>query len=449
MTSENSNLSTVTSYRSGPLNGYITVPGDKSISHRSLIFGALAVGETTVTGLLEGEDVLCTAEAMRSLGARITKSDLGTWHITGVGVGALSEPSNVLEMGNSGTAARLLMGVVASAPFTTFFSGDASLHKRPMKRVSNPLTQMGAHITSRSKGRFPLAITGTDLMPISYELPVASAQVKSCILLAALNTPGRTTVIEPKPTRDHTENMLNHFGVRVEITQHDDGSRAIGLDGQQELHAADIVVPADPSSAAFVAVAAAIQPGSDVMIENVGLNPLRDGLFETLGEMGADIEISNLRSQAGEQVGDIRIKGGLLKGVEVPPSRAISMIDEYPVLFVAAAFAHGTTTMLGLEELRVKESDRIAVMAEGLKACGVHLEEKEGGLIVHGRAVPPKGGATVATELDHRIAMSFLVLGMGTEEPVTVDDGSVMETSFPGFTQLMNSLGAKIGKAPQ
>ncbi len=449
MTSENSKLSSVTSYRSGPLNGSITVPGDKSISHRSLIFGALAVGETTVTGLLEGEDVLCTAEAMRSLGARITKSDLGTWHITGVGVGALSEPSKVLDMGNSGTAARLLMGVVASAPFTTFFSGDASLHKRPMKRVSDPLSQMGAQITSRSEDRFPLAITGTDLMPISYELPVASAQVKSCILLAALDTPGRTTVIEPKPTRDHTENMLNHFGVRVEVTQHEDGSRVIELDGQQELHAADIVVPADPSSAAFIAVAAAIQPGSDVTIENVGLNPLRDGLFETLGEMGADIDISNLRTQAGEQVGDIRIKGGLLKGIEVPPSRAISMIDEYPVLFVAASFAHGTTTMHGLEELRVKESDRIAVMAEGLKACGVQLEEVEDGLIIQGRAVPPKGGATVATELDHRIAMAFLVLGTGTEEPVTVDDGSVMETSFPGFTELMNSLGAKIGRAPQ
>lgn len=446
MTSENSKISSVTSYRSGPLNGSITVPGDKSISHRSLIFGALAVGETTVTGLLEGEDVLCTAEAMRNLGARITKSDLGTWHITGVGVGALSEPSKVLDMGNSGTAARLLMGVVASAPFTTFFCGDASLHKRPMKRVSGPLSQMGARITSRSGDRFPLAITGTDLMPISYELPVASAQVKSCILLAALDTPGRTTVIEPKPTRDHTENMLNHFGVRVEVTEREDGSRVIELEGQQELHAADIVVPADPSSAAFVAVAAAIQPGSDVTIENVGLNPLRDGLFETLGEMGANIEISNLRNQAGEQVGDIRIKGGLLKGIEVPPSRAISMIDEYPVLFVAAAFAHGTTTMRGLEELRVKESDRIAVMAEGLKACGVQLEEVEDGLIIQGRAIPPKGGATVATELDHRIAMAFLVMGTGTEEPVTVDDGSVMETSFPGFTNLMNGLGAKIGK---
>lgn len=446
MTSENSNQMPVASYRNGPLKGIITVPGDKSISHRSLILGSLAVGETTVTGLLEGEDVLCTAEAMRQLGARITKSELGTWHITGVGVGALSEPTTVLNMGNSGTAARLLMGVVASAPFTTFFSGDASLHKRPMKRVADPLRQMGANITSRSENRFPLAITGRELMPIHYELPVASAQVKSCIMLAALDTPGRTTVVEPKPTRDHTENMLNHFGVRVEVTERDDGSRVIELDGQQELHAADIVVPADPSSAAFVAVAAAIQPGSDVTIQNVGLNPLRDGLFETLGEMGADIEITNIQVQAGEQVGDIRIQGSLLKGIEVPPSRAISMIDEYPVLFVAAAFAHGTTTMRGLEELRVKESDRIAVMAEGLKACGVNLEELEDGVIIRGRAFPPKGGATVMTELDHRIAMSFLVLGTGTEQPVTVDDGSVMETSFPGFTELMNSLGANIGR---
>lgn len=444
MTSEKSDLLPVTSHRSGPLTGTITVPGDKSMSHRSLIFGGLAVGETTVTGLLEGEDVLCTADAMRKLGARITRSEQGTWHINGVGVGALSEPDSVLDMGNSGTAARLLMGVVANAPFTTFFSGDASLHKRPMKRVADPLTQMGAHITARSGGRFPLALTGRELLPLTYELPVASAQVKSCILLAALNTAGRTTVIEPKPTRDHTENMLNHFGVRIDVTQREDGSRVIELDGQQELRSADVVVPADPSSAAFIAVAAAIQPGSDVTIENVGLNPLRDGIFETLGEMGANIEISNLRNQAGEQVGDIRIQGSLLKGIEVPPSRAISMIDEYPVLFVAAAFAHGPTTMRGLEELRVKESDRIAVMAEGLKACGVKLEELDDGLIVHGRAVPPKGGATVSTELDHRIAMAFLVLGTASEEPVSVDDGSVMETSFPGFTELMNQLGANI-----
>jgi len=446
MTISFNNSIPVTSYKSDVLTGTMTVPGDKSMSHRSLILGTLALGTTTVTGLLEGEDVLCTAEAMRQLGARITRSESGTWHIEGVGVGALQEPKNVLEMGNSGTAARLLMGLVANAPFTTFFSGDASLHKRPMGRVANPLRQMGAEITSRSEDRFPLALTGRDLMPISYVLPVASAQVKSCILLAGMDTAGTTTVTEPKPTRDHTENMLRHFGARVDVELKNDGSRVISLEGQQELRAADVIVPGDPSSAAFIAVAAAIIPGSDVTIENVGLNPLRDGIFETLGEMGAHIEITNVRLQAGEQVGDVQIKGGLLKGIEVPPSRAISMIDEYPVLFVAASMATGTTTMRGLKELRVKESDRISVMAEGLKACGVELEELEDGIIIHGRAVPPKGGATVATELDHRIAMSFLVLGMVSQEPVTVDDGSVMETSFPGFTQLMNGLGAQIGK---
>ncbi len=444
MTSHSTFQKPVTSKRCGPLHGSLTVPGDKSMSHRSLILGGLAIGKTTVTGLLEGEDVLCTAKAMQSLGATIDRLEDGTWEIHGVGVGGLSEPATVLDMGNSGTAARLLMGLVANAPFTSFFSGDASLHKRPMRRVATPLEQMGATITSRSGDRFPLAVTGRDLMPIAYEPPVASAQVKSCILLAALDTPGVTTVTEPKPTRDHTENMLSHFGVNVEVEQREDGSRVIRLEGQQEMKGADITVPADPSSAAFPAVAAAITPGSDVTLQNIGLNPLRDGVFETLADMGADINISNLRLEAGEQVGDIRIKGGLLKGITVPPERAISMIDEYPVLFVAAAFAHGTTTMLGLEELRVKESDRIAVMAEGLKACGVDLEEREDGLIIHGRAVPPKGGATVVTELDHRIAMSFLVLGMGSEQPVTVDDGSVMETSFPGFMDLMNSLGADI-----
>jgi 3-phosphoshikimate 1-carboxyvinyltransferase len=447
MKPSNSNTSAVASSVCGPLAGTVNVPGDKSISHRSIILGSLAIGTTRVTGLLEGEDVFCTADAMRKMGANVNREDDGSWSVQGVGVGALTEPETVLDMGNSGTAARLLMGLVASAPFNIFFQGDASLHKRPMNRVITPLTQMGAAVTSRSDGRFPLCLTGGNLTPITYELPVASAQVKSCVLLAGLDTPGITTVIEPKPTRDHTENMLRHFGAEVAVDIREDGSRKIALAGQQELTAAEIHVPGDPSSAAFLAVAAAILPGSDVTITNVGLNPLRDGIFETLGEMGADITIDNLRTAAGEQVGDVRIRGGLLKGTTVPPERAISMIDEYPVLFVAAAFAHGDTTMRGLEELRVKESDRIAVMAEGLKACGVSLEELDDGLIVHGRAIPPKGGATVKTELDHRIAMSFLVLGMGTEQPVTVDDGTVMETSFPGFTDLMNSLGGKIGPA--
>lgn len=445
MTSEQLKTGPVTSHASGPLHGRVTVPGDKSMSHRALILGSLALGQTRVTGLLEGEDVLCTAEAMRKLGAQIEKDKNGDWLVQGVGVGSLTEPSSVLDMGNSGTAARLLMGLVANAPFNTFFSGDASLHKRPMKRVADPLMQMGAEITSRTNARFPLCVTGHDLMPITYALPVASAQVKSCILLAALDTPGETTVIEPKPTRDHTENMLRHFGAEISVSTAENGARTITYSGQQNLKAADILVPGDPSSAAFLAAAAAILPGSEVVIENVGLNPLRDGLFETLGEMGADIAIGNLRKQGGEQVGDITVRGGLLKGITVPPERAISMIDEYPILFVVAAFAHGKTTMRGLEELRVKESDRIAVMAEGLKACGVKLEEVDDGLIIHGRAVPPKGGATVQTHLDHRIAMSFLVMGMASEQPITVDDGSVMETSFPGFTDLVNGLGAKIG----
>jgi len=446
MTIQNEQQIPVTSRRCDALRGDITVPGDKSMSHRSLILGGLATGKTIVTGLLEGEDVLCTAEAMRKLGAKVEKQNDGTWHVEGVGVGSLQEPETVLNMGNSGTAARLLMGVVANAPFTTFFSGDASLHKRPMRRVAVPLTEMGANITSRSGDRFPLGITGGNLMPIDYAPPVASAQVKSCVMLAALDTPGMTTVTESKPTRDHTENMLRHFGVDVDVTENEDGGRTVSLLGQQEMKGADVTVPGDPSSAAFPVVAAAIRPGSDVTLTNVGLNPLRDGIFETLADMGADITISNVRLQAGEQVGDIRVKGGMLKGVTVPPERAVSMIDEYPVLFVAAAFAHGTTTMRGLEELRVKESDRISVMAEGLKACGVELEELEDGLIIHGRAVPPKGGATVVTELDHRIAMSFLVLGCGSEEPVTVDDGTVMETSFPGFADLMNGLGADISR---
>jgi len=447
MTPASITAGSVTSSACGPIRGKITVPGDKSISHRSLILGSLAIGRTRISGLLEGEDVLCTAAAMRQMGARIEKDSTGDWLVDGVGVGGLREPANILDMGNSGTAARLLMGVVASAPFNSFFAGDASLHKRPMGRVTVPLRQMGAVITSRSEDRFPLCVTGQNLMPITYELPVASAQVKSCILLAGLDTPGTTTVIEPKPTRDHTENMLRHFGAEIMVEAADDGSRTISLPGQQELRAADIIVPGDPSSAAFLAVAAAILPGSDITIENVGINPLRDGLFETLGEMGADITIDNMRIAGGEQVSDITIKGGLLKGVEVPPARAVSMIDEYPVLFVAAAFAHGSTVMRGLKELRVKESDRIAVMAAGLTACGVSVEELDDGLIVHGRAIPPKGGACVATELDHRIAMSFLVLGMATEQPVTIDDGTVMETSFPGFSALMNGLGAAINAA--
>jgi 3-phosphoshikimate 1-carboxyvinyltransferase len=443
MTSEISLNRPVTASRSPALTGTVNVPGDKSISHRSLILGSLAAGETRVSGLLEGEDVLRTAAAMRALGADIYKDPSGIWHIFGRGVGALSEPDCVLDMGNSGTAARLLMGLVASCPFTTFFCGDESLHNRPMGRIASPITEMGAKITSRSEGRFPLAVSGNQLMPIEYELPVASAQVKSAIMLAALDTPGITRITEPRPSRDHTENMLRHFGAEVTVTALEKGAREISLRGQQELTPADIVVPGDPSSAAFLVVAAAILPGSDVKILNVGLNPLRDGLFETLAEMGADLEVLNIRTEAGERVGDLHIKGGPLQGIEVPVSRAPSMIDEYPVLFVAAAFATGTTVMKGLRELRVKESDRLATMATGLKACGVSLEELEDGLIIKGTGKVPAGGGIVTTELDHRIAMSFLVLGLATDQPVTVDDGRVMETSFPGFVQLLESLGGQ------
>ncbi|MDF2368542.1 3-phosphoshikimate 1-carboxyvinyltransferase [Sneathiella sp.] len=444
MTSLSSAPRPVTARPSPPLTGTVTVPGDKSISHRALIFGGLATGTTQISGLLEGEDVLRTAAALRQLGAEVVKNPDGRWQVTGNGVGALAEPDEVLDMGNSGTAARLLMGLVASSPFTTFFMGDASLHKRPMSRVNIPLEEMGAAITSRSGGRFPLAVTGRALMPIDYELPVASAQVKSAILLAALDTPGLTRVTEPKPTRDHTENMLRHFGADVTVTDLETGGRLIEYQGQQELTAADIIVPGDPSSAAFIAVAVAILPGSDVTITNVGLNPLRDGLFITLQEMGADIKIMNPREQGGEKVGDIRIKGGTLQGVEVPPERAPTMIDEFPVLFVAASFAKGTTVMRGLHELRVKESDRIAAMAAGLKACGVDFEELDDGLIIRGTGSAPRGGGHIETHLDHRIAMSFLIMGLATQEPVTVDDGRVMETSFPGFVDLMGTLGGLI-----
>ncbi len=444
MTSDTQFPVPVTARPSGPLSGAARVPGDKSISHRALIFGGVAVGTTTVSGLLEGEDVLRTAAAMRQFGANVERGENGVWRITGCGVGALREPDEVLDMGNSGTAARLLMGLVASAPFTTFFMGDASLHKRPMGRVRVPLEEMGAKIISRSGGRFPLAITGQSLIPIDYELPVASAQVKSAILLAALDTPGITRVREGKRTRDHTENMLRHFGAEITVTEDADGGRSIAYRGQQELTAADIIVPGDPSSAAFLAVAATILPGSDVTLSNIGLNPLRDGLFITLREMGANIEILNLREQAGERVGDLRIRASTLHGIEVPPERAPSMIDEYPVLFIAAAFAKGRTTMRGLHELRVKESDRLSAMAAGLKACGVAFEELEDGLIIDADGTPPKGGGVIETHLDHRIAMSFLILGLATQTPVTIDDGRVMETSFPGFVEMINALGATV-----
>ena len=428
------------------LQGRTRAPGDKSVSHRALMFGALALGETTITGLLEGEDVLCTAAAVRALGATVVQE--GTvWRVRGFGVGGGQEPADMLDLGNSGTSARLLSGILASHRFTSFMTGDGSLRRRPMQRVIEPLQRMGAQFVSREGGRMPLAIQGTDeMVPIEYRLPVASAQVKSAILLAGLNTAGETTVIEPEATRDHTERMLRHFGAEVRVVAEGHGKR-ITVVGWPELLARDIVVPGDPSSAAFAVVAACIRPGSDVLVENVGVNPLRAGLYTTLREMGADIAFENSREVGGEPVADLRVKGGGLKGVTVPPERAPSMIDEYPVLAIAAACAEGTTKMLGLAELRAKESDRLSSVSAGLTANGVKHEMGPDFLIVNGVGGSPPGGGLVATHLDHRIAMAFLVLGLATREPVAVDDGSPIDTSFPGFAALMNALGAKIGPA--
>ena len=432
------------------LKGRVRAPGDKSVSHRALMFGALALGETTVRGLLEGEDVLCTAAALRALGAEVTHEHEsgGTWRVRGFGVGGGREPGDVLDLGNSGTAARLLSGILASQPFTSFMTGDASLRGRPMQRVIEPLSRMGARFEARDGGRMPLAIIGTDeMVPIEYRLPVASAQVKSAILLAGLNTAGETTVIEPHATRDHTERMLRHFGAEVRVTPAEGGGKRITVVGWPELLGRDIVVPGDPSSAAFAVVAAAIRPGSDITVENVGLNPLRAGLYQTLLDMGADIAFENEREVGGEPVADLRVKGSALKGVEVPAERAPTMIDEYPILAVAASCAQGTTRMLGLAELRAKESDRLASVAAGLLANGVKHEMGADTLVVHGTGAAPSGGGLVATHLDHRIAMSFLVLGLAAREAVAVDDGSPIDTSFPGFALLMNGLGAKIEAA--
>lgn len=429
----------------GPLTGDVTVPGDKSISHRSLMLGALAVGETRVTGLLEGEDVLATAAAMRAMGASIERGHDGTWHIHGVGVGGLLQPATALDMGNSGTSTRLLMGLVASHPITATFVGDASLSGRPMGRVITPLALMGAGIIATpGPGRqtLPLTLTGAcPAVPLRYTLPVASAQVKSAILLAGLNTPGETTVIEPVPTRDHSERMLAGFGAQLSLVEAPEG-RIITIRGEAELKPQRIVVPGDPSSAAFPMVAALIVPGSDIIIRNVGINPTRAGLIGVLQAMGGDIMLLDERSVGGEPVADLHVRHSMLTGIEVPPEGAPSMIDEYPILFVAAAFAKGRTVMRGLEELRVKESDRIRVMAQGLQACGISCEELADGLIIEGRGGDPvPGGATIATRLDHRIAMSFAVLGLNARAPVTIDDARPIATSFPTFVPMMEQLG--------
>jgi 3-phosphoshikimate 1-carboxyvinyltransferase len=441
MTEKNTKL---TSSATKSLHGTVTVPGDKSISHRALIFASQAIGTSKIIGLLEGEDVIATSHALLALGVDIAREASGTWVVKGVGVGGLSESDDVLNLENSGTAVRLLMGLVAPYNFTTNFTGDASLRSRPMLRVMKPLEEMGVQFQAKTGGRLPLAVIGSsDLIPITYELPVASAQVKSAILLAGLNTRGKTTVIEPVATRDHTELMLKGFGAEVEVKELKNGAREITITGYPSLKAMDIDVPGDPSSAAFLTVAALIVPGSDIIIENICINPLRTGLYDTLIEMGGDIEFKNQHIKAGETVADIRVKYSKLKGVEVPDSRAASMIDEYPILSIAAACASGTTLMQGLEELRVKESDRLQVVSDGLKLCGVKHESGPDWLSVKGGEIA--GGSEIKTHMDHRIAMSFLVAGMVSQNPITVDDGSIINTSFPDFAGLMNRVGGKIG----
>jgi len=438
----------LTANRSEGLAGSLRVPGDKSISHRALMLAALAVGESTIDGLLEGEDVMRTAAALRALGAEIARGEDGRWRIWGRGIGGLREPDQVLDLGNSGTAVRLLMGILAAHPMTATLTGDASLVRRPMARVAAPLALMGARIAAREGGYLPLAITGSDrLRPVSYRLPVPSAQVKSAVLLAGLGAPGTTEVIETAPTRDHSERLMRHFGAAVEVSEEDDGRR-IALAGQPELMARRVSVPGDPSSAAFALVAALITPGSAIALPGLGLNPLRAGLFDTLREMGARIAVENAREESGEPVGDLRVASSALEGVEVPADRAPAMIDEYPILAVAAACARGTTVMRGLGELRVKESDRLAAVASGLATCGVAVEEGPDSLTVRGTGAAPPGGATVACQLDHRIAMSFLVLGLASERPVTVDDDRPIETSFPGFAAAMAGLGARFVAGP-
>ena len=422
---------------SPPLTGRIRVPGDKSISHRSLMFGALAVGRTRISGLLEGEDVLATAAALRAMGVHIER-DGDEWVVHGVGVGGLLQPDRALDMGNSGTSTRLLMGVIASHEITATFTGDASLSKRPMNRVIDPLSTMGASFTPSPGGTLPLTMEGMQpAVPITYRLPVASAQVKSAVLLAGLNTPGTTTVIEPVPTRDHTERMLRGFGAELTVEEAD-GERAIRIHGPAELRPCDIAVPGDPSSAAFFAVAASVVPGSDLVIENVGLNPTRDGIFRALELMGADIEKLDEREVGGEPVADLHVKHSRLRGIEVDPAIAPSMIDEFPILFVAAAMAEGTTTTSGLEELRVKESDRLSAMATALQEVGVTLEETDDGLIIEGsHGEPLPGGGTIATHLDHRIAMSMAIAGLVSRKGVEIDSTEPIATSFPNFTALL------------
>tara|TARA_B110000967_G_scaffold209021_1_gene263350 strand:+ start:2111 stop:3460 length:1350 start_codon:yes stop_codon:yes gene_type:complete len=436
----------MTSCACGPLNGHAEVPGDKSISHRSLILGALSVGETKISGLLEGQDVLDTAKAMRAFGAEVTDLGEGNWSVHGVGVGGFAEPENIIDCGNSGTGVRLIMGVMATSPITATFTGDASLNGRPMARVIDPLSEFGCQSVGRKGGRLPMTLVGAaDPVPVRYVVPVPSAQVKSAVLFAGLNAPGKTVVIEKEVTRDHTERMLAGFGAEITIEETDEG-RVITLTGQPELKPQTIAVPRDPSSAAFPVCAAIIVPGSDVLVPGIGLNPTRAGLFTTLREMGADLTYENEREEGGEPVADLRARFSPdLHGIEVPVERAASMIDEYPVLSVVASFASGKTHMPGVKELRVKESDRIDAMATGLRANGVDVDEGPDWWSVHGLGHGNvKGGATCVSHLDHRIAMSFMIMGMAASNPVSLDDGGPIATSFPIFEGLMGGLGADI-----
>ncbi len=434
------------------LSGEARIPGDKSMSHRALLLSALALGESRIDGLLEGEDVLRTAAALAACGVPIERQADGTWLVSGRGIGGLAEPAQVLDLGNSGTGVRLLLGVLAGQPIRVFLTGDASLNRRPMRRVTDPLSRMGVQVCLRDERFLPMLLEGPErLLPITYEMPVASAQVKSAVLLAGLAAPGSTGVVETQATRDHSERMLTHLGASVTVEELQGGAREIRVQGEQELNAKDIAVMADPSSAAFPAVAAAILSGSSLRLPAVGTNPLRAGLYSCLREMGAEIAFTDERITSGEPVADLTISGGALHGIEVPASRAPSMIDEYPILAVAAACAEGRTVMRGLGELRVKESDRLQAVAEGLAANGVAVAIEGDDLIVEGCGsaaacgrVP--GGGLVATHMDHRIAMSFLVLGLAAERAVTVDDASFVDTSFPGFSRLMQDLGAEIGE---
>jgi len=428
----------------GPIQGRVRVPGDKSISHRSLILGALTVGESTITGLLEGEDVLHTADVMRALGARIERTGDQAWRVNGVGIGGFAQPASMLDFGNSGTGVRLAIGAVAGAPVTATFDGDESLRGRPMQRVLDPLQKMGARIVHVADGgRLPLTLKGAaDPIPIVYESPVASAQLKSAVLLAGLAAPGETTVIEAEATRDHTERLLKHFGAKVTSKSHGDHGRRIVLQGQPELEPAQVLVPADPSSAAFPLVAALIVPNSELILDAVMTNPLRTGLLTTLREMGASIEDLEKRD-GGEEIADLRVRTSALKGVDVPAERAPSMIDEYPILAVAASFAEGVTRMRGLKELRVKESDRLAATADMLRVNGVVVEIEGDDMIVQGKG-RPAGGGEVKANMDHRIAMAALMMGLGTENHVRIDDSAFIATSFPGFVEFMHSIGADL-----